>query len=97
MARAIIPAFANGPFGTLPDISDDASNGWRAKFQVVITGSGASGGFMRDEFEVHFADTDTAQQMDTKMRDACRARAGELGVTGAATMAITAMVAPKKL
>jgi hypothetical protein len=95
LARAIIPAFAL-TFNQ-PDISDDATNGWKARFQVFYLGDGASGGFMVDTFEVHFADTDLAQAMKTKMRDAARARATELNVTGASTMPVTSMIAPERL
>jgi hypothetical protein len=97
MARAIIPAFANAAFGNLPDIADDQSNGWQARFQVVFTGAGASGGFMRDEFTVHFLDTDLAVAMDNKIRDAARLRAEELGITNAATMVVISMIPPRRL
>jgi hypothetical protein len=97
MARAIIPAFANAAFGNLPDIRDDATNGWMARFQVVYTGNGASNGFMRDEFEVHFLDADDAAQMDNRIRNQARNRAAELGIPNAATMKVTAFIPPRPL
>jgi hypothetical protein len=97
MARAIIPGFAPAAFGNLPDVRDDVTNGWVAKFQVVYTGEGAIDGFMRDEFEVHFLDTDNAAALDNKMRDAARARATELGIPSASTMKVTAFVPPRLL
>ena len=95
MARAIIPAFAE-VFG-LPDIKDDTTNGWQARFQVVYTGTGASGGFMREEFEVHFLDSDLAVSMDNKIRDACRNRAEALGIPSAQTMVVISMIPPRRL
>jgi hypothetical protein len=96
MARAVIPVFAES-FPGIPDIQDDITDGWKARFQVYYTGSGASGGFMVDFIEVHFADTDLVPAMETKMRDAARTRGVELGITGAATMNVIAMIAPKRL
>jgi hypothetical protein len=97
MARAIIPGFAPAAFGNLPDVRDDVTNGWVAKFQVVYTGEGAINGFMRDEFEVHFLDADLAVTMDNKIRDAARARAVELGVTGGSTLTVISMIPPRRL
>jgi hypothetical protein len=97
MARAIIPGFAPAEFGNLPDIKDDNTNGWMARFQAVFTGEGAAGGFMRDEFTVHFLDSDLAVAMDNKIRDAARVRAGELGIANAASIVVISMIPPRRL
>lgn len=96
MARAIVAGFVP-TFGSLPDIQDDATNGWTARFQMVLTGSGVPGGFGRDEFLVHFLDTDAALAMDNKIRDAARARGVELGIAGAATMPVLSFLPPRRL
>ena len=97
MARAIVPAFAPSEVGNLPDIRDDVTNGWMARFQVVFTGPGAAGGFMRDVFEAHFLDSDLAAAMKNKIRAACRDRAVELGVTDGATIQVICMIPPERL
>lgn len=97
MARAIIPDFAPAEFGNLPDIKDDITNGWSAKFQVVFTGSGAGDGFMRDTFSVSFLDSDLAAAMKNKIRAACRARAVELGVVDGANIQVICMIPPERL
>lgn len=95
MARAVVSSFAT-QFGA-PFIQDDVTNGWFAKFQVFYLGEGASGGFMVEEIEVHFLDSDTPQSMETKIRDAARAKAVELNVTDGATISVTSFATPRKL
>ena len=95
MARAVIPSFAEN-FGQ-PDIQDDVTSGWKARFQVFYTGSGAAGGFMVDSFPVQFGDADLVQTMENKIRDAARSRAAELGITGAASMSVVTFIDPKRL
>lgn len=95
MARAIVSSLVSN-FG-VPAIQDDATNGWSAKFQVFYIGQGASGGFMFEEFQVHFLDTEGALAMDNKIRDAARARAVELGIPDAATMNVVSFLPPRRL
>ena len=96
MARAIVPGFSPR-FGGLPDIFDDQANGFGARFLINLFGPDVPFGFMSDIFEVHFLDTDTAFQMDNKIKEAARARAAELGITNAATMRVISFLPPRPL
>lgn len=95
MARAVIPDFVQN-FGQ-PDVSDDTTNGWKARFQVFYTGTGAVDGFMVDTFEAHFLDAENAANMDDKMRDGARIRAGELGIPNSTSMNVISFIVPRRL
>lgn len=96
MARAVVPSIAAG-FSGVPLIEDDNTNGWTCAFHVIFLGVGVLGGFDQTQITVHFADTDIPAAMSTKIRDAVRAEAVRLGITGGATITVTTFVDPSKL